>query len=125
LNQSTEIQIQENEDRLRIAMLQSDVSVLNELLDDDLIFTNHLGHIVNKQDDLDAHKSKIIIINELTLTEQIVRIYKPVAIVTVKAHIKGMYNLQESDNIFRFTRVWCKTSTNLWQIITGHSSIVA
>ena len=124
MNQSTEIVIQENEERLKIAMLQSDVSVLDELLADDLIFTNHLGHIVTKQDDLEAHKSKIININEITLAEQEVRIYKTVAIVTVKAHIKGMYNLQESDNIFRFTRVWCKTSTNVWQIIIGHSSVV-
>lgn len=115
MNQSTEIEIQDNEERLKIAMLQSDASVLNELLADDLIFTNHPGHIVTKQDDLEAHKSKIIKINEISLTEQEVRIYKKVAIVTVKAHIKGMYNLQESDNIFRFTRVWSKTSTNRWK----------
>ena len=60
-------------------MLQSDVSVLNELLAEDLKFTNHPGHIMTKQDDIEAHKSKILKIDEITLTEQEVRINNSMA----------------------------------------------
>jgi hypothetical protein len=40
---SLEEQIVQVEDRLRTAMLRSDVAALDELLAPDLIFTNHLG----------------------------------------------------------------------------------
>jgi len=33
-------------------MLKSDVNTLDELLSSDLVFTNHLGHLMTKQDDL-------------------------------------------------------------------------
>ncbi|MFV1985076.1 MAG: nuclear transport factor 2 family protein [Thiohalomonadales bacterium] len=50
-------------------MLQSNFSELNKLLADDLIFTNHLGRVMNKLDDLEAHRSKILNINEITLND--------------------------------------------------------
>jgi len=118
------MQILEIEERLKIAMLQSDVSVLNELLADDLIFTNHLGHLMTKQDDLDAHKSNTLKINEITLTEQQIKIDSGLAIVIVKARIVGSFNGKQSENDFRFTRVWSKSVNKTWQVIVGHSSIV-
>jgi len=97
MNQSIVVQIQECEEQLKEAMLQSDTSTLNKLLSIDLKFTNHLGHLMTKQDDLDAHKSKILKINEITLTDQQIKIDGGLAIVTVN-----------------------KT----WQITAGHSSVV-
>jgi hypothetical protein len=41
--------IQTLEERLRIAMLNSDVDALDELLSEELLFTNHLGIIVSKE----------------------------------------------------------------------------
>jgi Domain of unknown function (DUF4440) len=52
-----QMQIVEVEDRLRTAMLSSDVAALNELLAPDLIFTNHLGQLLGKDDDLAAYRS--------------------------------------------------------------------
>lgn len=48
------------EDRLRTAMLRSDVKVLDELLDPGLIFTNHVGQLLSKEDDLAAHTSGML-----------------------------------------------------------------
>ena len=45
------------EDQLKTAMIDSDVLVLDQLISDDLIFTRHLGQIMSKQDDLEAHRS--------------------------------------------------------------------
>ena len=118
------VEIQECEERLKEAMLQSNVSELHELLADDLIFTNHMGHIITKQDDIEAHKYKTLKINELTLTDQNIKVIKNIAIVTVKASIRGSFNGNNSDNVFRFTRVWIKTANNKWQITACHSSIM-
>jgi len=48
MDQSIEAQIVECEERLRQAMLQSDVAVLDQLLSPNLIFTNHLGMLMSK-----------------------------------------------------------------------------
>ena len=117
-------QIQKCEESLKDAMLQSNVYELDKLLADDLIFTNHLGHIMTKQDDLEAHKSSILRINKITLSDMKIKAYTSMAIVTVKAHIIGRFNGENSENDFRFTRVWNKISEETWQIIVGHSSVV-
>lgn len=57
MNHSIKTQILEAEERLRLAILSSDVNTLDELLAPELIFTNHLGQVLGKQDDLDAHQS--------------------------------------------------------------------
>lgn len=123
MNKTIEKEIQEHEDRLTEAMLRSDVNVLDELLSSDLVLTNHLGHLMTKQDDLEAHKSGILKIETLTPSEQRIQILNDVAIVTVKVHILGSFAGVSSESDFRFTRVWARSSNNLWQIITAHSCI--
>lgn len=47
-------------------MLDSDVKALDNLLASEMVFTNHLGQISDKQDDLAAHESgkfKIEVLN--------------------------------------------------------------
>ncbi|VAW79557.1 hypothetical protein MNBD_GAMMA15-1276 [hydrothermal vent metagenome] len=124
MNLSVKDLIQKCEESLKDAMLQSSVSELDKLLADDLIFTNHLGHTMTKQDDLEAHKSKVLKINKITLSDMKIKTYTSIAIVTVKAHIIGSFNGENSENDFRFTRVWNKTSKETWQITVGHSSVV-
>lgn len=124
MNQTIEMQVEECEERLKQAMLLSDVSALDKLLAPDLTFTNHLGHLMTKQDDLEAHKSGMLKVNEITLSDQKITICGGVAVVSVRAHILGSFAGEVSENNYRFTRVWSKTSNKVWQIIVGHSSIV-
>jgi len=124
MSQVIELQIAECEERLKQAMLRSDISALDELLEPDLIFTNHLGQLMTKQDDLEAHESGKLKINEITLSEYKFKIYGSVAVVSVHAHILGSFYGLVSENNFRFTRVWSKTLSKRWRVIMGHSSIV-
>ncbi len=55
MSDTIETQILEAEEQLRQAMLASDVNALDDLLSPELIFTNHLGQVMGKQDDLAAH----------------------------------------------------------------------
>lgn len=124
MNNLIESQIIKAEERLRLAMLQSDVNTLDELLAPDLIFTNHLGHILTKQDDLEAHRSGLLKIEVLTPSEENIQLMGDVAIVTVKAHILGRYADTSSEADFRFTRIWAATTKDSWQIVTAHSCII-
>jgi len=119
------LQIEACEEQLKQAMLQSDVSALDALLSSDLVFTNHLGKLMSKQDDLNAHQSGVIKINEIILSDQNIEIYDAVAIVTVRAHISGNFSGIESKNVFRFTRVWGQYNNKTWRVIAGHSTIEA
>ena len=124
MNHSTENQIEECEEGLRPAMLDSNTSELEELLAPDLVFTNHLGQVITKQNDLEAHQSGKLNIQEITLSDQKIKFLDRVAIVSVKAQILGSYDGVESKSDFRFTRVWSNSSSKTWQVIAGHSSIV-
>ncbi|MGB5595301.1 MAG: nuclear transport factor 2 family protein [Crocosphaera sp.] len=118
-------QIIQAEERLRQAMLTSDVTVLNELLAPDIIITNHFGELLGKQDDLNAHKSGLFKIHELNPSEQKISIYGEMAIVSVRMQLSGSYdgistNRDEDSCDFRYTRVWAISSTGTWQIVADH-----
>ena len=93
------------EEQLKTAMLNSDVSVLNQLIADDLIFTSHHGQIMSKQDDLDAHKSGFVKINSIDQSEQRIHLHDDTAIVSVLSSIQGEFGGEESLSALRFTRV--------------------
>ncbi len=120
-----EAQIIEAEEQLRLAMVNSDVKVLDQLLAPELVFTNHLGQVLGKQDDLAAHQSGKFQIEALTPSERHIQVLEnDVAIVTVKVHLIGSYDGAGFDNDLRFTRIWTLSSSNTWQIVAAHSSAV-
>ncbi|MEM9508069.1 MAG: nuclear transport factor 2 family protein [Cyanobacteria bacterium J06638_38] len=119
-----ETQLIKAEERLRVAMLDSDVKVLDELLAPELIFTNHLGQVLGKQDDLGAHQSGKFKIETLTSSDLHIQLIGNVAIATVKVHLVGSYEGTGFDNNLRFTRIWNLSSGGTWQIVAAHSSVV-
>ncbi|ACK73963.1 conserved hypothetical protein (plasmid) [Gloeothece citriformis PCC 7424] len=118
-------QIMNLEERLRQAMLASDVSVLNELLAPEIIITSHLGELLRKEDDLAAHESGLIRIHELKPSEQQIQIYKEMAIVSVRMQLSGSYNGSPANGDFRFTRVWAVSKNGTWHIVAAHIGMVA
>ncbi len=120
----TEIPIQTLEEKLRQAMLNSDVQALDELIADDLLFTMHTGLVISKQDDLEAHRTGIQKFTSIDLNEQQIRHYGDSAVVSVKASLTGKFTGQPYCATYRFTRVWVKRQ-NQWQIAAGHISQVS
>jgi len=105
-------------------MLRSEVSALDELLAPELIFTNHLGQVLTKKDDLESHHSGILKVEALTPSEEHVLLMGEVAIFSVRVHLIGSYAGIRSDNDFRFTRVWAQSSGDTWRVVAAHSSLV-
>ena len=118
-------QIAEAEDLLRTAMLSSDVAALNELLTQDLIFTNHLGQLLGKNDDLAAYRSGVLKVVRLEPSEQQIRALGEVAVVSVRMQLSGTYEGVPTNGDFRFTRVWVRSQQGRWQIVAAHSSLIA
>ncbi|MGK5048875.1 nuclear transport factor 2 family protein [Janthinobacterium sp. GB4P2] len=125
MNALTEAQVLDAEERLRLAMMASDVAVLNVLLADDLLFTNHLGHLLSKHADLAAHEQRLLTITDLRASERHVRINGNVAVVSVRMQLTGSYHDVETHGDFRFTRVWTQDAAGALQVIAAHSGVVA
>ncbi|PSB15900.1 nuclear transport factor 2 family protein [Phormidesmis priestleyi ULC007] len=124
MTETVETQIINAEERLRQAMLASDVSILDELLATDIIITSHLGELLGKQDDLAAHESGLIKIHELNPSERQIQMHGEVAIVSVRMQILGSYDGSPANGDFRFTRVWAVSSSGTWQIVAAHIGMV-
>lgn len=125
MTEAVQTQINNVEERLRQAMLASDISVLNELLAPEIIITSHLGELLRKQDDLAAHESGLIQIHELKPSEQHIQVHGNVAVVSVRMQLTGSYNSSPANGDFRFTRVWAASSSGTWHIVAAHIGMVA
>ncbi|MBD1849520.1 nuclear transport factor 2 family protein [Leptolyngbya sp. FACHB-711] len=79
------------EDNLRQAMLTSDVAVLAELIADDLVWTMPTGQVVNKQFDLDAHRSGVFRFTRSEISDRQIHDYSNCVVVTLKAELAGTY----------------------------------
>ncbi|MGJ5675828.1 MAG: nuclear transport factor 2 family protein [Nostochopsis sp.] len=125
MTETVETQIIKVEERLRQAMLSSDLSVLNELLAPEIIIISHLGELLGKQDDLAAHESGLIKIHELKPSQQHIQIHGEVAIVSVRMQLSGSYNGSPANGDFRYTRVWAVSLSGSWHIVAAHIGMIA
>jgi hypothetical protein len=120
----TEKDIVEAEERLRKAMIHSDTAALDSLLAPDLIFTNHLGQIINKQTDLTVHSSGKLKIKEIQPSEQHIKVYESYAVVSVQVAIEAEYDGNSMNDKLRFSRVWARSHSGNLQVILAHSSSI-
>lgn len=117
----TKEQIINLENRLIEAMKTSNVAELDTLIDDEVVFTNHMGQVLAKEADIEAHRSGNIEIYSLDPSEQAIRLFDDVAIVSVKKEISGLFFGETQVGIFRFTRVWKQVGSE-WKVIAAHST---
>ena len=108
---------------LRQAQLASDVAVLDQLVDDALIFTGPDGAVYGKQDDLDAHRRGMVRITRLEPSEERIQRFGSIAVVSVRMDMSGTFQGATFAGPFRYTRVWCARPEG-WRIVAGHVSAV-
>jgi len=125
MTQTITARIQAAEEELRQAMLASDIAALSRLLDPELIFTNHMGWTFTREDDLDAHRSGLLKIHGLGLSEWNIAVREACAVVSVQARITGSYNGVPANGTFRFMRTWAPDAEqNQWRVIAASSVMV-
>lgn len=115
--------IQALEQQLLDAMFASDVATLDRLLADDLVFITHTGALADKQVDLDAHRSGLLKLTELSAADERVRLYGDSAIVTLRLELAGTFDGEAFAGKFRYTRIWAQPAGR-WQVVSAHVSQV-
>jgi ketosteroid isomerase-like protein len=115
-----EAQVWAAEERLRLAQMQNDVQVLDELIAPDLLFTGHLGQMATKADDLAAHRARLLRLTESTPLERQIRVHPSFAVVSVLLHLVGSYDGAAIDQHMRYTRVWAVAADGSLRLVAGH-----
>ena len=117
--------IERAEQRLRGAMLDSNVGALDDLLADSLCFTNHLGQRMSKAADLEGHRSGATRIAELDVLDLECFVDGEVGIASAHVRIRGSFGGHPSEVELRFTRVWKRGDSGALRVIAAHSSSVS
>ena len=112
----------EYEEMLRSAMLSNNVELLEELLSDELIFVNHLGEWLSKEQDINAHRSKSLDIAGIEVLEQEIKLFQELAVTVTKVALNGALATGESiGGEYSFTRVWKDVEGKL-KVVSCHCS---
>ncbi|WP_396333475.1 nuclear transport factor 2 family protein [Burkholderia anthina] len=113
--------IEPYEAALRAAMLTNDVEVLDTLLDDGLIFTVPSGAIISKNDDLSAHRAKLLRLDTLDIQETRADAIGELILTTTRAMLAGRFDGTVFSGTFAYTRLW-RRSESSWRVVAGHAS---
>ena len=120
---AVETKIRHLEERLRQAMLKSEVAELDALIDDRLLFIGPDSAVYSKKDDLELHRSGAERIARLDVEELRIEIYPSLAIVILLANMAGVVNGQAFEGRFRYMRTWAPTADD-WRVVAGSVCIL-
>jgi len=110
------------EAKLRAAQLDADVTALDRLIADELLFTGPDGQLGTKAQDLEMHRSGSVRVLEHTPIELRVRpVGNDVAIAALLTRLVVEVNGALVRGTYRYTRVWAREHGD-WRVAGGHVS---
>ncbi|WP_197686657.1 nuclear transport factor 2 family protein [Cyanobium sp. NIES-981] len=115
---NTQPDINRAEQALREAMLASDVSILDDLIDDQLLFIGPDGSVLSKEGDLGLYRTEAQHLTTIDFQETRVRLLGGMAFVTASAFVSGVFKGSAFAGNFRYLRVWHQTPTG-WRVVAG------
>jgi len=112
------------EAQLRQAQLTADVTVLDRLIDDGLLFTSIDGTLATKADDLALHRSGRLRITRMDVVDTKILHLEATSVVNVLMDSAAVIDGAEVTAMLRYTRVWHRRPDG-WRIVAGHMSTVS
>lgn len=103
---------------LLTAIKNADVSFLEKILHDDLLFNLPDGNTITKDFDLNSYRSGKMKIDALEAVDQTINLIEDVAVVAVTVSLKGSFDNNPINGAFRYIRVWKQFDENL-KVIAG------
>ena len=114
------------EARIRAAQLSADVTTLEDLISDDLLFTGPDGQLGTKAQDIEAYRSGTVRFVAHDPEElRIRRVSADVAISALRARLTVDIAGNLSRGTYRYTRVWAREGGRVWRVVGGHVSLVS
>jgi hypothetical protein len=117
-------EIRQMEERLRGAMLSSNVAELDALIHDRLLFIGPDSGVYRKDDDLELHRSGQEKLTRVDLKDVQIESHGSTAVAVVVAELAGIFKGQEFEGRYRYIRTWVRSGEG-WQVIAGSVCAVA
>src|SRR3712207_882948 len=99
-------ELREAEHRLQAAQLAGDVTALDQLLDDRLIFTHPDGRCYTKQDDLHVHRSRQQVLTQVREDDLTVLVDGRTGLTWFLGTVEGTFAGAPFVARLRYTRTW-------------------
>jgi len=112
------------EAQLRRAQLAGDVAALDQLLDDELVFTNLDGTLGGKSDDLALHRSGRLRITKMDPSDRQIVHLGVTSVVSVRMKAEAMLDGAPLTATLRYTRIWHKRPEG-WRVVAAHMSTIS
>lgn len=109
-------QIEEVVEQWRQAILHSNVSTLDSLLDDDYMAITASGTLRTKEQTLEALRSGKMHITSMDLFDRRIRFYGKTALVTGRIQAAGSTNEGDMSGNYRYTQVFIRDLHDKWKI---------
>ncbi|WP_375470029.1 nuclear transport factor 2 family protein [uncultured Nostoc sp.] len=122
--QSLTQELENLEVELREAMLRNDITALDRLLADEVIFTDPQGSVIDKVEDLSLHQSGDLVVTSYETDELIVRVFGSTGITNLKVRLTGLFKGESFSGVYRYTRTYLKQNEQ-WQIIAAQATAIA
>jgi ketosteroid isomerase-like protein len=111
---------------IRRAQLDADVSALDALIAERLLFTGPDGGLGTKAQDLEAHRTGVVRFRSHEPEElRVRRVGANVAVTALRARLTVEVEGTPVQGTFRYTRVWAREGGEPWRVVGGHVSQVA
>ncbi len=110
------------EDQWKAATLAGDATAMDKLLSDDYVGISWTGQVNTKTMQLDRTRSKGVVISKMDVSDVKVKLIGPVAIVTSRAEVQGSNDGRPIDGEFRYTRIYQRRPSGIWQITNFEST---
>lgn len=104
----TENSIREQENRLYSAIKDGNITVLDQLLHDDLLFIIPSGETITKEIDLNTYSDGALKVEELLPEIENLNIIDDMAVITLTMKLKGKFNYVPFEANYRYIRFWKK-----------------
>ncbi len=113
------------EARMRMAQLSADLTALDDLISNDILFTGPDGQLGSKTQDIEAYRAGTIkFIDHVPEEFRIQRVSADVSISALRAQLTVAVAGRLSRGVYRYTRIWAREDGQTWRVVGGHVSVV-
>jgi ketosteroid isomerase-like protein len=119
---AAEDRLREAERELQSAMRAGDVGALGRLIDDRVIATGPDGRQFTKAQDLRAHRSGTLVIQDLTEEDLSVVVAGDTGVTVVLLALRGVNEGEAFAARLRYTRTWIRHGADRWRVLAAHVS---